>query len=296
MENEPVKVKMQLRAARPSIQGAASAGPAAQAAVEAVEARWRAEDKKAKSEQRKKRFVGCLSWLFLLLAAAGTAWYFLGEKYLPAEYTFPRVREVVMETVLRWLNPPPVGSPRPQHQPQPKEELKPVEPVKLVDPADSKTAAIRSSVNTFVNQLETLCRMELEKTQEVAPVQLDAWPVGRGMLNEILSADRWYFKTREKLAEMEARNEKSQKLRTEERSARKGEYANQYRPEEINRQRNEIERKLADCKRIRVQVAQRAGKAVKAASAQWTGSESRRDAAQLLKRLDALAMKFKDKK
>ena len=294
MENEHVKVKMQLRAARPSIQGAAPAGPAAQAAVEAVEARWRAEDKKIKSENRKKRFVGCLSWLFLLLVAAGAAWYFLGEKYLPAEYTFPRVREVVMETILGWLNPPPVGSPRPQ--PQPKEELKPAETVKLVDPADSKTAAIRSSINAFVNQLETLCRMELEKAQEVAPVQLDAWPVGRGMLNEILSADRWYFQTREKLTETEARNEKSQKLRTEERSARKGGYVNQYRPEEINRQRNEIERKLADCKRIRVQVAQRAGKAVKAASSQWAGPESRRDAAQLLKRLDELAKKLKDKK
>ena len=296
MENEPVKVKMQLRAARPSIQGAEPARPAAQAAVEAVEARWRAEDKKVKSERRKKRFVGCLSWLFLLLVAAGAAWYFLGEKYLPPEYTFPQVREVVMETVLGWLNSPPVGSPRPQHQPQPKEELKPVEPVKLVDPADSKTAAIRSSVNTFVNQLETLCRMELEKTQEVAPVQLDAWPVGRGMLNEILSADRLYFKTREKLAEMEDQNKKLEKLRTEETSAKRRKYAAQYRPELVNRQRNEVERKLADCKRIRAQVVQRAGKAVKAASSQWTGPESRRDVAQLLKRLDELAKKFTDKK
>ncbi len=291
MENEPVKVKMQLRAARPSIQGAAPAGPAAQAAVEAVEARWRAEDKKIKSENRKKRFVGCLSWLFLLLVAAGAAWYFLGEKYLPPQYTFPRIREVVMETILGWLNPPPIGSPRPQ--PQPKEDL---EPVKLVDPADSQTAAVRSSINTFVNQLEMICRTELEKAQEVSPVQLDAWPVGRGMLNEILSADRWYFKAREKLSEMEDQNEKLQKLRMEETAARRRKYAAQYRPELINRQRNEVERKLADCKRIRAQVVQRAGKAVKVASSQWTGPESRRDAAQLLKRLDELAKKFKDKK
>jgi hypothetical protein len=291
MENEHVKVKMQLRATRPSIQGAAPAGPAAQAAVEAVEARWRAEDKKIKSENRKKRFVGCLSWLFLLLVAAGAAWYFLGEKYLPPQYTFPRIREVVMETILGWLNPPPIGSPRPQ--PQPKEDL---EPVKLVDPADSQTAAVRSSINTFVNQLEMICRTELEKAQEVSPVQLDAWPVGRGMLNEILSADRWYFKAREKLSEMEDQNEKLQKLRMEETAARRRKYAAQYRPELINRQRNEVERKLADCKRIRAQVVQRAGKAVKVASSQWTGPESRRDAAQLLKRLDELAKKFKDKK
>ena len=93
MENEPVKVKMQLRAARPSIQGAEPARPAAQAAVEAVEARWRAEDKKVKSEERKKRFVGCLSWLFLLLVAASAAWYFAGEKFLPSDYTFPKVWE-----------------------------------------------------------------------------------------------------------------------------------------------------------------------------------------------------------
>ena len=93
MENEPVKVKMQLHAARPSIQGVAPARPAAQAAVEAVEARWRAEDKKVKSEQRKKRFVGCLSWLFLLLVAASAAWYFAGEKFLPSDYTFPKVWE-----------------------------------------------------------------------------------------------------------------------------------------------------------------------------------------------------------
>ena len=287
MDNEPVKVKMQLRAARPSIQGAAPASPSAAAAVEAVEARWRAEDKKVKSEQRKKRFVGCLSWLFLLLVAAGAAWYFLGEKYLPPQYTFPKVREVVTEIVTKWCNP---SSSGPQTQPQPQAELTPV------DAADSETAAVRSKIKTFVSQLETLCRMDIEKAQQVSNVQLDAWPVGKGMLNEILSVDGWYFKAREKLDEMESQNEKLQKLRTEERNAKRRQYAAQYRPELINRQRNEIERKLADCKRIRVQVTQRAIKAVKAASSQWTGPESRKDAAQLLKRLDNLATQFKDTK
>ena len=287
MENEPVKVKMQQRAARPSVQGAAPASPSAAAAVEAVEARWRAEDKKVKSERRKKRFVGCLSWLVLLLVAVGVAWYFLGEKYLPSEYTFPKVQEVVTETVTQWCNP---SSSGPQTQPQPKAELTPV------DAADSETTAIRSKIKTFVGQLETLCRMDLEKAQQVSNIQLDAWPVGKGMLNEILSADRWYFKAREKLGEMEAQNEKNQKLRAEERSSRGGGYVNQYRPETINRQRNEVERKLESSRLIRTQVIERAIKAIKAASSQWTGPESRKDAAQLLKRLDALDRQFKDKK
>ena len=290
MENEPVKVKMQLHAARPSIQGAAPVRPAAQAAVEAVEARWRAEDKKIKAEQRKKRFVGCLSWLFLLLVAAGAAWYFLGEKYLPPQYTFPKVREAVMETILGWLNPPPVGPTRPQPQPQPKAELKPV------DPVDSETAGVRSQIKTFVDQLEKLGKVDLEKAQEVSTVQLDVWPIGKGMLNEVLSADRWYFKTREKLAEMEDQNEKFQKLRTEERNSQRRQYAAQYRPELINRQRNEVDKKLAACQEIRVQAISRAIKAIKVASAQWTGPESRKNAAQLLVRLDNLVKKVKDMK
>ena len=294
--SDPVKIKMQLHAARPSIQGAAPARPAAQAAVEAVEARWRAEDKKVKSEQRKKRFVGCLSWLFLLLVAAGAGWYFLGEKYLPPQYTFPRVREVVMEKVMEWLNPPPLGPTRPQPQAELKPVREPEEEPTPVDAADSETAAVRSKIKTFVSQLETLCKMDIEKAQQVSNIQLGTWPVGKGMFNEILSADRWYFKAREKLGEMESQNEKVQKLRTEDRSARKGYYANQYRPHEINRQRNEVERKLESCKLIRAQAIERASKAIKAASSQWTGPESRKDVAQLLKRLDILATQFKDKK
>ncbi len=102
--NGPVKIKMKLHAARPSIQGAAPTRPAAQAAIEAVEARWRTEDKKVKSDRRKKRFTGCLSWFFILLVAAGAAWYFLGPKYLPAEYTFPQVWQRVQQL---WNPPPP---------------------------------------------------------------------------------------------------------------------------------------------------------------------------------------------
>ncbi len=102
MDSEPVKVKMTLRRAQPSVQGATTT-PAAAAAVEAVEARWRAEEKKEKTEKRKKRFTGCLSWIVILVAAAGAAWYFLGEKYLPPEYTFPAVWQKIKE----WQSPPP---------------------------------------------------------------------------------------------------------------------------------------------------------------------------------------------
>jgi len=272
MENEPIKIKMQLHAARPSIQGADSARPAAQAAVEAVEARWRAEDKKVKSEQRKKRFVGCLSWLFLLLAAVGVAWYFLGEKYLPPEYAFPQVWQKVKDW---WEAPPP--------------------PVQK-DPADERTAAERANVRDFVLQLEKLCESFPPRQAEAIAIKADAWQVGQSMLNEIVSADNWYFKANEKLAEMEDQNEKLQKLRKEETAAKRRKYAAQYRPELVNRQRNEVERKLEDCKRVRAQVARRAIKAVKTTSSQWTGPESRKDAARLLKRLDALAQQFKDVK
>jgi len=273
MENEPVKVKMQLHAARPSIQGAAPACPAAQAAVEAVEARWRAEDKKAKAGRRKKGCVGCLSWLFLLLVAAGVAWYFLGEKYLPPEYAFPQVWQKVKD----WWGPPP---------PPPVQK----------DPVDEKTAAERAKVRDFVSQLEALCEKFPPRHAEAIGIKAGDWQVGQKMLNEIVSADNWYFKANTKLEEMEAQNEKLQKLRLEERSAKRRQYAAQYRPELINRQRNEIERKLADCKRIRAQVTQRAIRAVKVASSQWTGPESRKDAARLLRRLDVLAKQFKDKK
>ena len=272
--SDPVKVKMQLRAARPSIQGAAPASPSAAAAVEAVEARWRAEDEKAKSERRKKRLVGCLSWLFLLLVALGVAWYFLGEKYLPAEYTFPKA----LEQIKNGGKPP---------TPPPQDDIAPV------DPADERTAAARAKIKDFVAQLEKLCTSDLPKRSGAIAIKTDAWAIGQAMLNEIVSADNWYFKMRDKLAEMEAQNEKAQKLRTEERGARKGEYANQYRPEAINRQQNEVERKLESCKRIRVQVVQRAIKAIKSASAKWTGPESRKDAARLLTRLDNLDKKLK---
>ena len=276
MENEPVKVKMTLRAARPSIQGATPT-PSSAAAVEAVEARWRREEKKARAERFRGCATGCLSWLFILLVVAGGAWYFLGEKHLPQEYTFSKVWELVKN----WWDPPP---------PEPAPEQV------QIDPADEKTTAMRTRMKDFVSQLEELCAGNLSKQTEAISIKADAWQIGQSMLNEIVSADNWYFKSKQKLEEMENQNEKLSKLRTEESNAKRRQYAAQYRPELVNRQRNEVERKLSDCKRVRAQVVQRAIKAIKAASAQWTGPESKRDATQLLKRLDNLAKKSRDMK
>ena len=193
---------------------------------------------------------------------------------MPPEYAFSQVWQKVKD----WWDPP---APAPSVQ---------------TDPADETTAAARARVKDFVTQLEKLCEGNTPRRLEAIGIKVDAWQVGQTMLNEIVSADNWYFKACEKLAEMEDQNEKLQKLRNEETNAKRRKYAAQYRPELIARQRNESERKLEDCKRVRAQVARRAIKAVKAASVQWTGPESRKDAAQLLKRLDALAMKYKDTK
>ena len=275
MENEPVKVKMQLHAARPSIQGAAPARPAAQAAVEAVEARWRAEDKKVKSERRKKGCVGCLSWLFLLLVAVGTAWYFLGEKYLPSEYTFPKV----WEQIKNWWS-----------QPASKVPLKEKIPLVPVNPADAKTASERARMKEFLKQLEMLCSSSFPTRTEAIGIKTDACPIGQAMLNEIVSADNWYFKAQKKVAEMEVNNEWEDKRKREEIGTRQ---TGRYRAELLQRQKNSVDKSLEDCTRIRIQVAQRAIKAIKAASSQWTGPKSRSDVAQFLNRLDKLAKQLK---
>lgn len=281
MENEPVKVKMQLHAARPSVQGAAPARPAAQAAVEAVEARWRAEDKKVKSERRKKRFVGCLSWLFLLLATVGGGWYFAGDKFLPQEYTFSQVwpkAEQVWDKIKAWW----------AQEPKAQENTE--------DPADVATATERTAVKEFVAQLESLCTSELPTSPRPVSIGARSWDVGQAMINDIVSADNWYVKTNQRLDEMNAQNESLKKLRREEANAKRRQYASQYASHDIERQRNAVESKKKDCHNVRVNAVQRGIRAVKAASARWTGPKGRKDATQFLKRLDALAMKFKDKK
>ena len=270
MSDEPVKVKMQLHAARPSIQGAVASTPAVAAAVEAVEARWRVEDKKERAALFRKRISSCLAWLFLLLVALLGIWYFAGDNFLPPEYTFKRARTRIK--VLLGQN---------------QED----ESMKQEDPADVQTAAERAQMANFVSQLERLCASGLQNRNEPIKVKVDAWLAGKAMLNEIVSADNWYFKARQKLAEMEGRNKQLDKQRAEETNAKSRRFANQYNAEMLQQQKNIIDKKLDDCKRVRVQVVQRAIKAVKSASVRWTGPVSRNDVAQLLVRLEKLAKK-----
>lgn len=95
MAEEPVKVKMTLHAARPTV-GGTSPSPAA-SVVESVEARLRKEsEERAASKENsgsrsRKMFAGCLARIVLVLAVFGGIWYFFGEKFLLPEYTFPKV-------------------------------------------------------------------------------------------------------------------------------------------------------------------------------------------------------------
>lgn len=273
MSEEPVKVKMQLHAARPSIQGSATPTPAASAAVEAVEARWRAEDKKKRAERFRRRAVGCLAWLFILVVVGGGTWHFTGDKFLPSDYTFQSVLARVKDLL--------------GYESEKKDET-----VEKEDPADVKTATERARMKNFVSQLERLCASDLKDRKEAIDVDVEAWSVGKAMLNEIVSADRWYFKARQKLAEMEEHNKQLDKQRAENTGAKNRTFVGQYKDEMLQRQKNIIDKQLDDCKRVRVQVAQRAIKAVKAASLQWTGPVSRNDAAQLVSRLETLSKKL----
>ena len=97
MSDEPVKVKMTLRAAKPTV-GGTSPSPLAASVVESVEARCRkeSEERSENKENRdgnrlRKLTTGCLARIVLLLAVVGGIWYFLGEKFLLPEYTFQKV-------------------------------------------------------------------------------------------------------------------------------------------------------------------------------------------------------------
>ena len=97
---EPVKVKMTLRAARPTVGGTSSSSSSAAAAVESVEARLKKEsEERAASKENSSRYsrksTGCLVRIALVLAVAGCIWYFFGEKFLLPEYTFPKVWQQV---------------------------------------------------------------------------------------------------------------------------------------------------------------------------------------------------------
>ncbi len=269
MAEEPVKIKMTLRAARPSIQGAAPPSPSAQAAIDAVEARWRTEDKKEKKERRKKGVVGCLSWLVILLAAAGAAWYFLGAKYLPAEYTFPQVWQKIQS----WRTD--------------------VQPAPASDPADVATEKEREQIKVFSAQIERICSVDVSRMKKIAVLdEKTSWPIGRQMLKEIVSADGWYIKAKEKFADMNEQNAKVNKQRGESLDSSNGKYINQYSSADLVRQSNKIEKLEEDCKNVRVKVAKRAITAIKDRTRHWTGSESKKEAAEMISRLVALNRKL----
>ncbi len=284
MENEPVKIKMKLHAARPSVQGAAPTLPAAAAAIEAVEARWKAEDKKIRAERFKKRVKGCLSWVFILLVAVGAVWYFAGDKFLPQEYTFnqvwPKAEQVWDKIKALWSSKPPTPAPAPE----PKE-----------DPTDIATATERTAVKEFVAQLETLCTSDLPTVPRSVSIGSRSWDVGQAMLNDIVSADNWYVKAKQRLDEMNAQNESLGNRRKEESGAKGRQYASQYSKHDIERQRNAVATKGRDCQNVRTKAVQRAIKAVKTVSAKWTGPKGRKDATQLLEKVKKIKVKeFKD--
>ncbi len=271
MAEEPVKIKMTLRAARPSIQGAAPPSPSAQAAIDAVEARWRTEDKKEKKERRKKGVVGCLSWLVILLAAAGAAWYFLGAKYLPAEYTFPQVWQKIQSWWAGTADPvDPVAQPAP-------------------DPADVATEKEREQIKAFSAQLKRICSVDVSKMREIAVLdEKGSWPVGQQMLKEIVSADSGYIKAKEKFAAMNEQNAKLNKRRGIDPNSSNGGFINQYSSADLVRQSDKVEKLEENCKNVRAKVAMRAISAVRVATKHWTGPESKKDAARFISDLTAL--------
>ena len=97
MSDEPVKVKMTLHAARPTVGGASSSPSPAAAVAESVEARVKqeSEERAAKEENAsspcRKQATGCLVRVALVLVLVGCVWYFFGEKFLLPQYTFPQV-------------------------------------------------------------------------------------------------------------------------------------------------------------------------------------------------------------
>lgn len=265
MAEEPVKVKMTLRTARPSIQGAVTT-PASAAAVEAVEARWREEDKKVRSANLRKRITGCLSWIVILVAVIGAVWYFLGEKYLPAEYTLPKVWERLERF---WTQ---------RGDEQPRE-----------DPADAAVAGQRVRLREFVDLLDHVCK-------SAPPVRPDGnlesrirKSAGNKILESVISADAVYLQAQTKFAEMNAHNEKIIRKSADKtfshNSRNIGRHIGQYSVNDLLRQQNRIEELQKACNEARKKAVKRAADAIKSATAKWTGPESKKDAARFQDRL-----------
>ncbi len=115
-----------------------------------------------------------------------------------------------------------------------------------------------------------------------------SWPVGQQMLKEIVSADSWYIKAKEKFAAMNEQNARGNKQRRENLNPSNGEFINQYSSADLVRQSNKVEKLEENCKNVRAKVTMRAISAVRVATKHWTGPESKKDAARFISDLTAL--------
>ena len=278
-ETEPVKIKMTLHRAQPSIQGAAEVRPAAAAAIEAVEARWRAEDAKMQSERARSALKGFLSWCFILLVVLGSVWFFFGESYLPARYAYPNVKRNVLALWEQWF-----GEPQP---PQ-------VEPKK--DPIDVATAAQRRSLKAVADLLEKVCTAEPPLQDDY---DLNKRVVGTDMpdlFREIVNADTFYKKAVKLLADMENSHEKQErldKLATSSISRVSSRGRINSKLDDLAHQRERIVQNKESCAAIRIRTVARLQDAVQKQSVRWTGPESKKDATALQDKLARMLHKYK---
>lgn len=268
--NSKVKVKMTLKHADVKVNDEASR-PAAAAAVEAVEARWREEDRKRRSASRVKAIKGFFSWMFLLVVIPGAAWYFFGDRVLPAEWTFPQVYERVAGM---W---PDGGSAKGADDQRTGE-----------DPADAATAARRASLRTMIEDLEDVCMKEPPVQGLPGAAEKLRSSSDRDVFEPIVAADGHYRDACALVAKMEAKNEKLALRRTTGSSSGNRKFIDQHSDQDIARGRVKVNEALAACAVARLRSVKMAYSAVRKASATWTGPESRAEVAVMRNRLEKL--------
>ena len=266
--NEPVKVKMTLRRAQLSVQGAEESRPATAAAVEAVEARWRAEDARQRAESRRRAVGAFCSWCLILLVPLGAAWFFLGEKLLPSDCAYPAVRDKVLALWNRHFGPPP--------------------PVPNVDPADLATEDARKALKNFVEVMFVVLDQPPPVQAAHGLEQKMRGSAGHRIFESVLSADAAYAKAVEKLEAMRSKN----RALDERRAGKFGNEANrvfieQYSARDLAAQEANVRRYESACAEARSRALARALETVKTTTAKWRGPVSRQTASDLVARLSA---------
>ena len=276
--NEPVKVKMTLRRAQPSIQGAAEVRPAAAASVEAVEARWRAEDAKMRRARARGAAKSFLSWCFILLVVLGAGWFFFGESHLPARYAYPSVRRNVLALWDRWF-----GEPQPEPLVEPKK-----------DPVDVATAAQRLSLRAAADLLEKVCTTEPPLQDDYDLYKAVANTDRPTLFRDVVNADMLFKKAVKSLADMEKHNEKMQRPGNVigGRSGSRGR-VEMKTDKELAVQKERVARNMEACALARIRTVERLLETIRKREAQWTGPESRKDAEWLQDRLARQLHKYK---